>query len=128
MFSLSRNVLGFAVASSLAVLTVSTIPAIAEEMVQSLGPVGPQQPILATVGDKHVITFFTSDNGQCQVQVVMWDAGDLDARSAGGVRIMLSPGQTASIDGSGNESFTLKCGDRAETLSSLGAKPQFALR
>jgi len=59
---------------------------------------------------------------------VRWDAGDLDARSAGGVRIMLSPGQTASIDGSGNESFTLKCGDRAETLSSLDAQRQFALR
>lgn len=128
MFSLSRNVLGFAVASSLTLLTVSATPAIANEMVQSLGPVSPHQPILATVGGKHVIAFFTPDNGQCQVQVVMWNAGDLEARSAGGVRIGLSPGQTASIDGSGSESFTLKCGDRAETLSSLGAKPQFALR
>jgi len=128
MFSLSRNVLGFAVASSLAVLTVSATPASAEEMVQRLGPVSPQQPILATVGDKHVIAFFTPDKGQCQVQVVVWHAGDLEARSAGGVRISLNPGQTASIDSSGNESFTLKCGDRAETLSSLGAKPQFALR
>ena len=127
MFSLSRNALGLAVASSLTVLTVST-PALANDMVQSPGPVSPQQPILATVGGKHVIAFFTSDNGQCQVQVVMWNAADLDARSAGGVRIRLSPGQTASIDGSGNESFTLKCGERAETLSSLGAKRQFALR
>jgi hypothetical protein len=128
MFSLSRNVLGFAVASSLTLLTVSATPAIADEMVQSLGPVSPHQPILAAVGGKHVIAFFAPDNGQCQVQVVMWNADDLEARSAGGVRIGLSPGQTASIDGSGNESFTLKCGDRAETLSSLGAKPQFALR
>jgi hypothetical protein len=55
MLSLSRNVLGFALASSLALLTVSTTPVIAEEMVQNLGPVGPQQPILATVGDMHVI-------------------------------------------------------------------------
>jgi hypothetical protein len=128
MFSLSRNVLGFAVASSLTLLTVSATPASADEMVQRLGPVSPQQPILATVGDKHVIAFFTPDNGQCQVQVVMWHAGDLEARSAGGMRVRLSPGQTASIDSSGNESFTLKCGDHAETLSSLGAKPQFALR
>jgi hypothetical protein len=127
MFSLSRNVLGFAVASSLTLVTVSA-PAMANDVVQRPDPVAPQQSILATVGDKHVIAFFDSDNGQCHVQVVMWDAGDLDARSAGGVRIMLSPGQTASIDGSGNESFTLKCGDRAETLSSLGAKRQFALR
>ena len=128
MYSLSRNLLGFVVAGSLAVLTLSATPTMATEMVQRLGPVSPQQPILATVGDKHVIAFFTSDNGQCQVQVVMWDAADLDARSAGGVRIRLNPGQTASVDGSGNESFTLKCGDRAETLSSLGATRQFALR
>jgi hypothetical protein len=60
--------------------------------------------------------------------VVIWNAADLDARSAGGVRLVLSPGQTASIDGSQNESFTLKCGDGAETLSSLGANRQFALR
>ena len=127
MFSLSRNVLGFAVASSLAVLTVSTIPAIAEQMVQSLGPVGPQQPILATVGDKHVIAFFTPGDGQCNVQAVIWHSGDLEAKSAGGVRVSLDAGQTVSIDSSGNESFTLKCGEGAENLSSLGAK-QFALR
>ena len=54
-----------------------------------------------------------------------WAASE--AQSAGGVRVSLSPGQTASIESSGNESFALKCGDHAETLSSL-AKQQFALR
>jgi hypothetical protein len=127
MLSLSRNVLGFALASSLALLTVSTTPVIAEEMVQNLGPVGPQQPILATVGDMHVIAFFAPADGQCNVQAVIWHSDDPEAKSAGGVRVSLNRGQTASIDSSGNESLTLKCGEDAESLSSQGAK-QLALR
>jgi len=127
MFSLSRNVLEFAAASSLVLLAATTTPASADEMVQSLGPVGPQQPIIATVGDKRVIAFFAPGNGQCHVQAVVWDADDLEAKSASGVRISLNPDQTASIDASGTETVALKCGTNADTLSSLTNR-QFASR
>lgn len=128
MFKLSCKFLGFAAASSLALLTVTTAPAAAGDMVQSLGPVGPEQPILATVGDKQVVAFFASRNGQCDVQMVIWNRDDVEARTAGAVRISLNPGQFAAIDSTGNESFTLKCGDNAETLSSVHGKQQFASR
>jgi len=72
MFSLSRNVLGLAAAGSLVLLAASVTSASADDMVQNLGPVGPQQPILATVGDKHVIAFFAPVNGRSRRRRSVW--------------------------------------------------------
>jgi len=119
MFPLSRNFLKFAAASTLFALTTGITPASAYDMTQKLGPVGPHEPILTTVGNKHVIAFFVPGDGQCNVQVVTWNADDMEANSAGGVRLSLNAGQTASIDSSETESFTLKCGGHAETLASV---------
>lgn len=127
MLSLSRTVLGLAAASSLVLLTATVTPASADDTVQSLGPVGPQQPIIATVGNKRVIAFFTPGNSHCNVQAVVWDADDLEAKSASRVRIRVAPNQTASIDASENETIALKCGANADTLSSM-ADRQFASR
>jgi hypothetical protein len=44
MFSLSRNFLKFAAAGAFAALTVSGNPTYADEMAQTLGPVGPGSP------------------------------------------------------------------------------------
>jgi hypothetical protein len=119
MFSLSRNFLKFAAASTLFALTTGITPASAYEMTQKSGPVPAHEPILTTVGNKHVIAFFVPGDGQCNVQVVTWNADDMEANSAGGVRLSLNAGQSASIDSSETESFTLKCGDHAETLASV---------
>jgi hypothetical protein len=119
MFSLSRNLLKFAAASTLFALTTGITPASAYEMTQKSGPVPAHEPILTTVGNKHVIAFFVPGHGQCNVQVVSWNADDMEANSAGGMRLSLNAGQTASIDSSETESFTLKCGDHAETLASV---------
>ena len=108
-----------AAASTLFALTTGITPASAYEMTQNLGPVPAHEPILTTVGNKHVIAFFVPGDGQCNVQVVTWNADDMEANSAGGVRLSLNAGQTASIDSSETESFTLKCGDHAETLASV---------
>jgi hypothetical protein len=55
MHPLTRNwFLGFAAAGALA-LTVANVPAFADELTQNLGPVGPNEPILTTVGSKRVI-------------------------------------------------------------------------
>jgi hypothetical protein len=126
MFSLSRNFLKFAAAGTLFALITGIMPASAYEMTQNLGPVPAHEPILTTVGNKHVIAFFVPGDGQCNVQVVIWNADDMEANSAGGVRLGLNVGQTASIDSSETESFTLKCGDQAETLASVNTKQQFA--
>jgi len=113
MFSLIRDFLKVASAASVVALTVTT-PISANEMIQNLGPVPAHEPILMTVGNKHVIAFFVPGDGQCNVQTVIWSA--VEAESAR-VQISLSPGQTAAIDSSPTESVTLRCGDNAETLA-----------
>ena len=53
--------------TGLLALTVSGTAARADEMAQNLGPVGPHEPILTTVGNKRVIAFSEPDNGHCAV-------------------------------------------------------------
>jgi hypothetical protein len=76
MFPRSHNFLKFAAAGALLALTVSGTPARADEMFQNLGPVGPHEPILTTVGNKRVIAFYEPDNGQCAVNAVVFDKTD----------------------------------------------------
>jgi hypothetical protein len=118
MFSLTRNTLKVASAAAVVALTALGTPARANEIVQNLGPVPAHEPILKTVGNKHVIAYFVPGNGKCNVQTVIWNANDVEAKSAG-IQISLNPGQTASIDSSATESFTLRCGDNAETLAAI---------
>ena len=115
-------------AEILVALSALTNPASADETVQNLGPVPAHEPILKTVGNKHVIAFFVPGNGQCNVQAVAWNADDMEAKSAGGVRLSLNPGQTVAIDNSATESLTLKCGDHAETLAAIDTNQQVASR
>jgi hypothetical protein len=44
----------------------------------------------------HVIAFFVPGDGQCNVQAVIWNADDMEANSAGGVRLSLNASQTAT--------------------------------
>jgi hypothetical protein len=97
-------------------------------MVQNLGPVGPHEPILTTVGNKRIIAFYEPDNGQCAVNAVVFDKTDAytGMTTAARVRVSLAPGQTASIDSAENKSLTLECGDRGEMLSAVDTNQQFA--
>ena len=137
MFPRSRNFLKLAAGGAILALSAVahtpyaaaliapylTSPASAGEMWQRLGSVGPHEPLLATVGNKRVLAFFIPGNDECNVQAVIWNADDMEATTAGRVRVSLNPGQTASIDSSATETFTLLCGDRAETLASVGPNP-----
>ena len=86
-------------------------------MAQNLGPVGPHEPILATVGGKRVIAFYEPRSGQCGMHVVVWNAADASGTSAARVRVSVDPQQVVHIDSADNKSIDLKCGDYAETLS-----------
>ena len=125
MFPLCQS-LKFVAAGALFTLTAAVHSPYADEMTQILGPVGPNAPILSTVGNKRVIAFFVPGDGRCNVQAVMWNADDMEAKSAAGVRVSLGPGQTVSIDSSATETFTLKCGDYAESLVSVDTDSQVA--
>jgi hypothetical protein len=120
MQPLSRS-LGFAALSALA-LTVTGSPGYAEDLAENLGPVGPNEPILTTVGSKRVIAFYVPGNGNCGINVVVWDRNDASGDSAARVRVSLNPRQTVQIDSAANKSINLQCGEYAETLALVDNK------
>jgi hypothetical protein len=126
MFPLSRNSVKLTAACALVALAAFATPAGAGERAKNLGPVAAHEPILTTIGNKHIVAFFVPGNGQCNVQAVIWNADDLEAKSAAGVRVSLNPAQTALIDSSATETITLKCGDYAESLSAIDSDQQVA--
>jgi hypothetical protein len=117
MQSLTRNCfLGFATAGALA-LTVASTPSFAGDPPEVLGPVGPNDPIVKTVGRKTVLAFYEADGSHCVMHVVMWDRGDESGDSAAGFRVTLDPRQVVHIDTVQNKSLGLQCGSAADTLA-----------
>ena len=103
MFSLSRiQQLKFA-AAVVVVCTLGT-PARADELAQNLGPVGPYEPILTTVGSKRVIAFYEPDNGRCGLNAVVYDKTDAytGMTTAARVRVSLNPHEIVHIDSTDN--------------------------
>jgi hypothetical protein len=126
MYPLTRSrFLGFAAAGALA-LSVASIPARADELAQNLGPVGPNEPILTTVGSKRVIAFYVPGGGHCSINVVVWDRTDASGGSAARVRVSLNPRQMVHIDSADNKSINLQCGDFAETLALVDTSKMIA--
>jgi hypothetical protein len=116
---LSRiQLLKFAAAGGVVVCTLGT-PAGADELAQNLGPVGPHEPILTTVGNKRVIAFYEPDNGRCGLNAVVYDKTDAYTGmiTAARVRVSLNPREMVHIDSTENKSLHLQCGDNAETLA-----------
>ena len=123
MFSLSGIQFSkFAAMGSLVVLSTLGTPTRADELAQSLGPVGPHEAILTEVGSERVIAFYEPDNGRCAVHAVIFDKTDADTgmTTAARVRISLEPSQIVHIDSAHNEtlkSLNLQCGKNAEKLT-----------
>ena len=122
MFPLSRNFLKFAAASAIVALTAVSTPSRADELIQFLGPVGPNEALLATIGNKRVIAFYEPDNGHCAVNAVVYDKTDADTgmTTAARFRVSLNPREVVHIDSADNESvksLNLQCGKNAEKLT-----------
>jgi hypothetical protein len=119
MFTFTRNwFLGFAAAGALA-LTVASVPAIADE----LSTVGPNEPILKTVGSKRVIAFYETDGSHCNMTIAVWDLTDSSGGSAARVWVTLDPRQVVRIGSiAGRRSLDLQCGDNAKSLAIVDTK------
>jgi hypothetical protein len=115
MFALSRLSIWAAV-GGLVILGGYSLPVRAEEPVQYMGPVGPNEAILTSVGNKRFIAFYEPDGSNCGLNVVMWDSADDSGDSPARVRVSLNAYQTVSIDSPDNKSVSLECGDFAGTL------------
>jgi len=126
--TMTHKVLKVAAASAILALTAANIPARADDSVQNLGPVGPSEPILATFGNKQLVASFATGDGACAMQAVVWNADDIDAKSASRFQLRVSSGQRAEIDGSTNKSITLHCGESAQTLAVVTADMEVAAK
>src|SRR5262245_32001923 len=123
MFPLSRiQFSNLAAMGSLLVLSILGTPARADELVQNLGPVGPNEAILTEVGSERVIAFYEPGNGRCAVHVVVYDKTDAytGMTTAARVRVSLNPHEIIHIDSTDNgslKSLNLQCGKNAEKLA-----------
>ena len=107
----------FTAAAAFVALTALSIPARADQLIERLGPVGPNEPIITTVGTKHIIAFYLPSGDQCAVHMVIGDTTDPSAATAARIRLTLQRSQTVHIDNAENKSLNLRCGSNAETLS-----------
>jgi hypothetical protein len=116
---MSLKQLFMAVAGAIIALAAASTPSRADEMVQRYGPVGPNDTILATFGNKCVIAFYQQDTGRCAVNAVAFEKTDAETgmTTAMQVRVSLKPREMVHIDSTDNETMSLQCGDRAETLT-----------
>ena len=120
--SRSRVLAAFCALSGVAALSMA---ASAEEYTTNLGPVGPNEPILATVGGQRVIAFFAPERGSCAVNTIMWKDAAADAPNTTRVRLSLRPGEMVRFDDA-RLSMNLLCGADASTLAVV-APPEFIL-
>ena len=112
---------GFVAAVAINVLA-TTNPIQADELARNLGPVGPHQPILASVGTKRVIAFYVPNGGHCAVDATVWERADAAASSAARFRVSLKPRQVVHVEAAENASLTLQCGHGAKTLAIVGPR------
>jgi hypothetical protein len=107
-----------AVAAAFCVIAASGAPAIADDTLTNLGPVGPREPILVKVGEQRFIAFFAPERGECAVTAVTWKDPDPDEPySSARVRVSLKPGQFIELDGPQRKSMGLLCGADASSLT-----------
>jgi len=111
---------------ALTALTLLALPVRAEELASNFGPVGPREPILATLGGQHVIAFFVPERGSCAVNAIIWKDARADAPYASSrVKVSLRPGEMVQFD-EVKKSMNLLCGADASTLSVV-APPELIL-
>jgi hypothetical protein len=98
------------------ILGAASLPAYADKPLTNLGPVGPGEPILVTVGDQRVIAFYAPERGECAVSAIVWKDTGADS-PATRVRLSLKPGQTLQLDSAQRKAMGLLCGADATSLS-----------
>jgi hypothetical protein len=115
---LKTHILKLAALGALLTFAAFNAPASAEEMKTNFGPVGPSEPVLATIGGQHVIAYFAPERGACAVSAIVWKDARADAPYASSrVKLSLRPGAMVQFDGAREASMKLLCGEDASTLS-----------
>jgi hypothetical protein len=94
----------------------ATSPAIAQDkVIDRLGPVEVNEPVLSNYGPNALLAFYNLDDGKCAVQVLTWQRVDTEAIGASRSRVTLNPEQRMNIE-SVADSLTLQCGKDASSI------------
>ena len=113
-----RTILSIAAASALTALAATNIATAGEPNRANLGPVGPNEPILATFGTARVVAYYEPNGGNCAVSAVVFDTspnggGEASTR----VRVALHPGEIFHLDSVADQRVMLTCGPDAKMLT-----------
>jgi hypothetical protein len=93
-----------------------TSPSLAQDkIIERLGPVEVNEPVLSNLGPNALIAFYSLEDGKCAVQVLTWQRADTEAIGASRSRLTLSPEQQMNVD-SIADSLTLQCGKDASSI------------
>ena len=110
-------------AGCLIVVGAFGLAAHADGSAQNPDSVKPNEAILKTVGNQRLIAFYEPGNGNCGLNVVMWNVADESGDSPTRVRVSLDANEAANIDSTDNKSIKLQCGDFADTLKIIDDTP-----
>jgi len=80
----------------------------------------PIQSISYHLGSKRAVEYFTRENGECQVTMIVAEAVEPEVTttsSAARLRLALRPGQAAGFDSEEGDSIDMTCGEAAETFT-----------
>ena len=113
-----RTILSIAAASALTALAATNIATAGEPNRANLGPVGPNEPILATFGTARVVAYYEPNGGNCAVSAVVFDTspnggGEASTR----VRVALHPGEIFHLDSVADQRVMLTSGPDAKMLT-----------
>ena len=93
-----------------------TSPLLAQDnIIERLGPVEVNEPVLSNLGPNALIAFYSLEDGKCAVQVLTWQRADTEAIGASRSRLTLSSEQQMNVD-SIADSLTLQCGKDASSI------------
>jgi hypothetical protein len=110
-------------AGCLVVVGACALAAHADELAQNLNSVKPMEAALKTVGNQRFIAFYEPGDGDCALNVVMWNIADESGDSPTRVRVSLGANQAAHIDSTDQKSVALQCGETADTLKIIDDTP-----
>jgi hypothetical protein len=117
MVQLLRSIFAVAATAAALVIAAAGTPTLADEYVTNLGPVRPNEPILASFSGQRFLAFFVPEQGSCAVHTFMWkDAGSDEPYTTTRVRLSLRPGEMVRFDNV-RLSLNLLCGVDASNLA-----------
>ena len=72
---------------------VTSPPFAQDKIIERLGPVQVNEPVLGNIGPNALIAFYAMEDGKCAVQVLTWQRADTEAIGASRSRLTPNPEQ-----------------------------------